>query len=680
MTTEAELQLVISASNDRVLAALGSFERSLNAIERAHNTASQAANQHTLQLGNLGNSLQKLVNLGTAFAVFEAFKTGLQALDGLEQRNIALLRTTEILGGNATAASTWSVAANEMGISLDVIDKGFAKLSTALNSTGNPALKQMGIAAEDTNGKIRPLNDVINQAANYFQAHAGAVNNAALANALFGRSGYELLPILEQGQGGLAAITEEARKYGLILDSTTIERNAAFTFQLKEAQLAAEGLASSVGNAVLPGVAALGQAFSKMVSDNLPAFVAGVNRAVSYLIGMVEAFTGLSLAVDQGATSLSSLANITGDTGSAMDSTAGSAGALADAEQRVRDQAKDATAAIDDQVRALNAQTAASQFADTQTKLQEDIANKGKDILKLQHEQYTDYWLGNFVTAANVGQQITQAQEDAADLQKQLATNTVNEQTKTQIAGLEEQKRSIQSAADDQIQAMQKAARGTTAAMGGAVAAIPPLFSAAGQAAASNFKFAMDAGAEATGVSMGKKLQDALLGPEIGVDSDRKIAGHFERKGGEGFVQIGNAIGDAIATGITTSLGNSFSNWWNHSFVPGIQRAVTPGVFGGTGGAFDPTLFAHRSGGLQFDRGGMVPGYIGQPQFAIVHGGEEVRTPAQQAAGTDMSRVERLLEQLVAIAGSGSAPGWLSDIQNGVGAARMSRARGIVGA
>src|SRR5258708_10156011 len=310
----------------------------------------------------------------------------------------------------------------------------------------------MGLADEDSNGKIRPLNDVINQAANYFQAHAGAVNNAALANALFGRSGYELLPILEQGQGGLAAITEEARKYGLILDSTTIERYAAFTFQLKEAQLAAEGLASSVGNAVLPGVAALGQAFSKMVSDNLPAFVAGVNRAVSYLIGMVEAFTGLSLAVDQGATSLSSLANITGDTGSPMDSTAGSAGALADAEQRVRDQAKDATAAIDDQVRALNAQTAASQFADTQTKLQEDIANKGKDILKLQHEQYTDYWLGNFVTAANVGQQITQAQEDAADLQKQLATNTVNEQTKTQIAGLEEQKRSIQSAANDQIQ------------------------------------------------------------------------------------------------------------------------------------------------------------------------------------------------------------------------------------
>lgn len=33
-----------------------------------------------------------------------------------------------------------------------------------------------------------------------------------------------------------------------------------------------------------------------------------------------------------------------------------------------------------------------------------------------------------------------------------------------------------------------------------------------------------------------------------------------------------------------------------------------------------------------FDKGGMVPGAIGEPRLAIVHGGERVSTPAQQRA------------------------------------------------
>lgn len=40
------------------------------------------------------------------------------------------------------------------------------------------------------------------------------------------------------------------------------------------------------------------------------------------------------------------------------------------------------------------------------------------------------------------------------------------------------------------------------------------------------------------------------------------------------------------------------------------------------------------SGGLGFAQGGIVPGPVGQPQLAVVHGGEEVRTPNQQR-GTD---------------------------------------------
>lgn len=52
-------------------------------------------------------------------------------------------------------------------------------------------------------------------------------------------------------------------------------------------------------------------------------------------------------------------------------------------------------------------------------------------------------------------------------------------------------------------------------------------------------------------------------------------------------------------------------------------------------GPFDPTKGAGFLKGVipGFATGGMVPGPIGMPRLAVVHGGEEVRTPEQQVAG-----------------------------------------------
>jgi hypothetical protein len=683
MTDRAELDVVVSSQVDRLLSGMSSMERSLATIERAHGTAATAATQQASSLTNLEGrvgsvtgTIGKLAGVFTGlFVAFEAIKHGFEAFDSLEKHNIDLLRTTEILGGNGQAASAWSVIAGEMGLSLDMLDRGFTKLSTDMSlslksSLGVVALREMGIAASDTTGKLRPLNDVINDAADYFHKHAGAANNAALANQLFGRSGFELLPILEQGRVGIAAITDEARKYGLILDSATIERNAAFTFQLKEAQLAGEGLAVSVGNALLPGIAALGQAFSKVVSDNLPAFIAGINRAVSYVIGFVEGLTGMKMAVGEGSMALSNLGNISGDTGTGLSKAAGSSNALADAIAKVRDRTKDTTDAIDRQIASLNSQQAAEHFMEQQAKLQQDLANKGQDIDKLRQQQYQQFWLGNFAAAQTVGDQITQDQQDQANLQNQITQGSQDQQTKAKVTALEAQKKHVADASNAQIAAMQKAARGTTEAMAGAAAGMGPLFSKAGQEAAGKFKFAMDSGAEATGNSMAGKLMDAVFGPLHAIGDSRH--GAFVRSGGQGFLAIGTAIGDSIGMGISTAIGKKLSDYFGAIAKKSVGLAPID-----SGHLFTELkgIFGIRS----YDRGGMVPGSIGAPRLVIAHGGEEIRTPAQQG---DSSETNRLLRQLIAatLAGNGAgSSGGLAALSALINDASRSRARGITG-
>src|SRR5438270_715601 len=137
MPEQAQLETILSVQADRVLAGLDSFERSLNRIEQAHKTTGQAAEEHGRKVDDFISKMTRLADVGKLFIAWEAIERVMGALSGVQTFNIDLLRTTEILGGNAQAASTWVVIAHEMGISADQIDKAFAKLSTDMNSGSN---------------------------------------------------------------------------------------------------------------------------------------------------------------------------------------------------------------------------------------------------------------------------------------------------------------------------------------------------------------------------------------------------------------------------------------------------------------------------------------------------------------------------------------------------------------
>jgi hypothetical protein len=679
MGDRAELDVVVSSQVDRLLAGMSSMERSFATIERAHGTASAAAVQHSSALtqlegkvGSLTGTIGSLVNVGTGFAIFEALKTGLDAFKGVEQFNLDIAHMTDYLQGNATAASTWMEVSDLMGISVQTIDRAFVKLATDMNASSSPALRQMGISATTASGQLRPLNDVINQSADYFHTHAGASNNAALANELFGRSGYELLPILEKGRAGLNTITEEARKYGLVLSAEAIQRNLQFTYELKSTDTAVRGLGISIANAALPAVAMLAKGFDSLVQKNLPAITADIERAAYFMSGFISQLTGMSMALDPGAIEMGQLSTATGDMGTQMASSGADAKALADAIAKVRDRTKEATDAIDRQIASLNAQMAAERFADQQAKLQQDIANKAHDIDNLRQQQYEQFWLGNFAAAQSIGDQITKDQQDQANLQNQITQASEDQQTQAKITSLEKQKQSLQDAIQKQIDAMQKAGQAEAAAFGGAIDSIIPHVSKTGKTAGETFAQQM---AAAAGADAGKQLQDAIFGKDT-VDH----FGRHARLGGAGLIGIGQAMGEAIGSGLTTALGQSFKTWLTNA-AKNILKAESNPKWSTL--SFDAKL-TELTNFLGFDRGGMVPGRIGEPRLAVVHGGEEVRTPAQQASGMNETNAilreqNQLLRQLVAGSGGGSTTGGLAALSNLIDDANRSRARGMAG-
>lgn len=620
---------------------VASFQRSLN-------QSAAASDQLGKKLGALGGNISSVITLTKGLILYEAIKKAFDAFAGVEKFDSDLQNLTNLLQGNAKAASTWLAVGDLLGISVETIDKAVVHLSTSMN-TGSATLKQMGINASDARGRLKPVNDVLLEAVDYFQRHAGASNNAALANGLFGRSGYELLPILEQGRAGLAAISAEAAKYGLIIDEAGVRKNAAFAAQLRVAGMAVKGLTIGLGNALLPAVTALAMGLAGLVQQNLPALIAMINRAVSYVIGFIEGLTGTKIEVSKLATDLAGLASTTDDTGTAMDKSGAASARLAAAIDKVKAKTKAATDAIDAQIKKLNDQKAAQSFMDQQAKLQQDLANKSRDIDKLRADQYQQFWLGNFSTAADIGDQITRAQQDQANIQLESTRNTEDEQTKVKVDALEKQKQSIQAAADKQIAAMQKAAKGTTDAMAAGFGGIPALAGKSGKD--SQFKFVKDFDAAKTGAQIGEQLKSALAGGDW-----TKIGKVIGMAIGQG---VGTALGPAISEAIRVSLSAALHSLGNLvaalaqklNSIPGFNNLM-PGVVGG--------LQGEASVLRQFHQGGYVPGSASQDFPAMLRGRELVLTEQQQAtigAGPDMSTVEQLLRQVVALLAAGQRSG-----------------------
>ncbi len=110
------------------------------------------------------------------------------------------------------------LAATQTGTSFEVMTKGIQRMVQTIGearsgmSSGTLALKELGMTAEDFEG----LNaeQQLMKMADAIAAIEDPAQKAAAANKLFGRSGKELLNVLNQGSAGMREFIKEAERVG----------------------------------------------------------------------------------------------------------------------------------------------------------------------------------------------------------------------------------------------------------------------------------------------------------------------------------------------------------------------------------------------------------------------------------------------------------------------------------
>jgi hypothetical protein len=237
MATE-RAQILIRAV-DETRAAFGSIQRNLGGL-------ADAARRVNGVLAGLGVALSAA---GLAAMVRSALESA-DALNKLSQR----------VGITVEALSTLVPAAELSGVSAQTFETGLKKLATTMfeAATGSEEsarrLKALGVEFKNQDGTLRATDAVLLDLADRFQAMPDGAQKSALAVQLFGKSGAELIPFLNQGREGIAALTGEMEALGVQIGGDTAAQAEAFNDALAKLKLAATSLANRVIEAFLPAM------------------------------------------------------------------------------------------------------------------------------------------------------------------------------------------------------------------------------------------------------------------------------------------------------------------------------------------------------------------------------------------------------------------------------------------
>lgn len=308
MALDMTTALTIRAKVDG-LAQIDGLTRSL---DKANNQASGLSGAFGKLGGMAKNAGIAIAGLGAA-AVGGLAVLGKNAIDAADNLNDLSQRT----GVGVEALSKFGAAAEDSGSSLDEVAKAMGKLSKGIvdpASKANEALRSIGISSTDTQGKIRSVDQVMLDIADKFSKLPDGAQKTALAMEIFGKSGANLIPMLNGGREAMsqysATITTEmaqaADKFNDAINMVMRELAGPFNQAITASLPYITQLAQQLG-AALPGaisalvpiltgflgvLAQIGQWFATLTPQQ-QGFVAGAAALTVAFIALAPAITAI---------------------------------------------------------------------------------------------------------------------------------------------------------------------------------------------------------------------------------------------------------------------------------------------------------------------------------------------------------------------------------------------------
>lgn len=167
-------------------------------------------------------------------------------------------KTSQKIGIAAGAWQELAHAGEMSGIEQDALSTGLVRLNKNIveavngNKTMTAWFKRAGISIKDAEGKVKSADQVLMEMADIFGKMPDGAKKTAVAVALAGRSGADLIPMLNSGSKGLAEMRKEAQDLGLVLSDDTARASETFNDNIERMMKAIRGIVFYIGGLLIP--------------------------------------------------------------------------------------------------------------------------------------------------------------------------------------------------------------------------------------------------------------------------------------------------------------------------------------------------------------------------------------------------------------------------------------------
>lgn len=241
------------------------------------------------KVSGVGKSLTKSVTLPVAAAG--------TALIGFANKSASTAdnidKMSQKIGISRQAYQELDFVCSQSGTSVDTLKMGVKTLTAAMDGAASGTksnveqFQKLGVSVVDSNGKLRSQEDVMWDVFSALQNMDNQTEKARLATELFGKSGSELMPMLNGASGSIESMKQQAHDLGLVLSDEAIDAGVAYTDKMDQMKRSFAAVATKVGTSVLPLLTQLGDF---LIKEGVPAF----EKIMKKVEGVVNWFTSLS--------------------------------------------------------------------------------------------------------------------------------------------------------------------------------------------------------------------------------------------------------------------------------------------------------------------------------------------------------------------------------------------------
>lgn len=200
-------------------------------------------------------------------------------------------------------------AAELSDVSLESLGKSLGKLSNSLTQAASKptsdaanAFNALGIAVRNSDGSVKSSEQALLDIADRFSELKDGAGKTAVSIALFGKSGADLIPLLNQGKSGIKGLKDEAAALGLTVTSQTAKAAEEFNDNMKRLGAVLTGIFTQLAAGAAGPLADFTHSLVEISKSSNLVEEAGANIAIAFTkivqIGLTVALTFNRIGVE----------------------------------------------------------------------------------------------------------------------------------------------------------------------------------------------------------------------------------------------------------------------------------------------------------------------------------------------------------------------------------------------